>query len=323
MQGYFAFGGIGAWPGDKATGFFPVPGTSIAMPLTVINGVAPGPTLLVTAGIHGGEYPSIEAAMRFAAELVPTAVSGQVVVIPLVAPSAFLARQEYTLPEDGKNLNRQFPGNPTGTVSERMAFALMNEAAATASAWVDLHGGDIHEALVPIGGYESDAAPSVYAQARAMIEVFGVEYAAQTYNLPGTALHTATTAGIPSILAEAGQQGRCDAADTLLLLQGCRNVARLLGLLPGGHLPGARPQMLERIDWVRAEHRGCWYPAVTLRERIEQGHIIGRIKDYFGNIVAEYRAPHSGIVVLSCTSLAVREQHTLVGVGIPPEPRPV
>lgn len=207
MQGHFAFGGIGALPGAKATGFFHVPGTSIAMPLTVINGVALGPTLLVTAGMHGGEYPSIEAAMRFAAELVPAEVSGQVVVIP-------------------------------------------------------------------------------------------------------------------RILAEAGQQGRRDAADTLLLLQGCRNVARLLGLLPGGHLPGARPQMLERIDWVRAEHRGCWYPAVTLRERIAQGHIIGRIKDYFGNVVAEYWAPHSGIVVLSCTSLAVREHHTLVGVGLPPEQRP-
>ena len=80
MQGHFAFGDIGAWPGDKTTGFFHVPGTSIAMPLTVINGVAPGPTLLVTAGIHGGEYPSIEAAMRFTAALVPTAVSGQVSV---------------------------------------------------------------------------------------------------------------------------------------------------------------------------------------------------------------------------------------------------
>ena len=317
MQGHFAFGGIRALPGEKVTGFFHVPGTSIAMPVTVINGVAPGPTLLVTAGIHGGEYPSIEAAMRFAAELVPTAVSGQVVVIPVVAPSAFLARQEYTLPDDGKNLNRQFPGNPTGTVSERMACALMNEAAATASAWVDLHGGDIHEALVPIGGYESDAAPSVCDQARAMIEVFGVEYAARTYNLLGTALHTATRAGIPSILAEAGQQGRRDEADTLLLLRGCRNVARLLGLVPGALVPEARPQMLERIDWVRAEHRGCWYPAVTLREHIEQGHIIGRIEDYFGHVVAEYRAPHSGIVVLSCTSFAVREQHTLVGVGIP------
>ena len=180
MKEKFSFGGIGALPGAKATGFFHVPGTRVDMPLTVINGVATGPTLLVTAGMHGGEYPSIEAAMQFAAELVPTAVSGQVVVLPVVAPSAFLARQAYTLPDDGKNLNRQFPGNPAGTVSERMAFALMSEAAAKASAWVDLHGGDIHEALVPMGGYESAAAPSVCEQACAMIEVFGVEYVART-----------------------------------------------------------------------------------------------------------------------------------------------
>jgi hypothetical protein len=58
MQEHFAFGGIRALPGQKATGFFHIPGTSVSMPLTVINGVATGPTLLVTAGIHGGEYPS-------------------------------------------------------------------------------------------------------------------------------------------------------------------------------------------------------------------------------------------------------------------------
>jgi uncharacterized protein len=149
-----------------------------------------------------------------------------------------------------------------------------------------------------------------------------VEYAARTYSLPGTALHAATTAGIPSIIAETGQQGRLEEADTMVLLRGCRNVAQLLGLLPGALLPGSRPQMLERIDWVRAEHRGCWYPAVTVRAGIEQGQIIGLIKDYFGNVVAEYRAPHSGIVVLSCTALALREQHTLLGVGIPASQRP-
>jgi transposase-like protein len=62
--------------------------------------------------------------MQFASELVPTEVLGRVIVLPIVSPQAFFARQEYTVPEDGKNLNRQFPGDPAGTVSQRMAFAL-------------------------------------------------------------------------------------------------------------------------------------------------------------------------------------------------------
>lgn len=316
MQEPFVFGGISALSGKKATGFFHIPGTSVSIPLTVINGVAPGPTLLVTAGIHGGEYPGIEAAMQLASELVPTEISGRVVVIPIVSPTAFFARQEYTVPEDGKNLNRQFPGDPVGTVSQRMACALMTEAVAQVSAWIDLHGGDIHEALLPIGGYESDSDPGVAERSHAMLEVFGVAYAARTYGLPGTALRAATAAGIPSIIAEAGQMGQCDAEHTALLLRGCHNVARLLGIVPGIPLPVPRPTMLARIDWVQAQHQGCWYPAVAVGERIERDHRIGTLKDYFGNVIAEYRSTSVGVVVLSCTSLAIREQQTLLGVGI-------
>jgi predicted deacylase len=74
--------------------------------------------------------------------------------------------------------------------------------------------------------------------------------------------------------------------------------------------------MLARIDWVQAQHKGCWYPAVAVGERIERDQWVGTLKDYFGNVIAEYRSPSAGVVVLSCTSFAMREQHTLLGVGI-------
>jgi predicted deacylase len=317
MKGYFAFGGTRALPGEKTTGFLNVPDTSVKMPLTVINGTEIGPTLLMIAGIHGGEYTGIEAAIQFASELEPKEVSGQVIVIPIVSLNSFYARQEYTVPEDGKNLNRQFPGNPAGTISERMAFALMIEAASKVNAWVNLHSGDIHEALLAIGGYESAGEPSIRDRSREMIEVFGLEYAACNYNLPGTTLSAATAAAIPSIIAEAGQMGLLGEEDIALLLRGCRNVARLIGILPGPPVPVRRPKMLERIDWVVADQRGCWYPLVKVGESIERAQIAGVIKDLFGNTIAEYGSPSTGIVVLSCTSLAVREHHRLFGVGVP------
>lgn len=114
-------GSLTAAPGRKATGFLEVPDTTARMPLTLVNGVEEGPTLLITAGIHGGEYPSIEATIRLAAALDPGAVSGEIILMPLVCPEAFHARVQYVLPADGKNVNRQFPGNALGTVSERIA----------------------------------------------------------------------------------------------------------------------------------------------------------------------------------------------------------
>lgn len=315
MKGHFAFGEVRALPGGKAAGFLDVPDTNVKMPLTVINGIEVGPTLLVTAGIHGGEYSGIQAAIRFASELVPAEISGQVVVIPIVSVHSFYERKEYIVPEDGKNLNRQFPGKPFGTVSERMAFALMMEVTSRVDAWINLHSGDLHEAMVTIGAYENSGETSIRDRSREMIEVFGLEYIACDYNIPGTSLSGATAAGIPSIIAEAGQMGVVDEKDTTLLTQGCRNVARLIRILPDDPIPVQPSKLLKKVDWIYADQRGCWYPLVKAGGYVEQEQVVGVVKDFFGNVVEQYRSPSTGVVILSCTSLAVREQHRLVGIG--------
>ena len=74
-------GGLVAAPGTKVTGFLPVPGTDVQLPITLVNGAKDGPRLSVTGGIHGAEYPGIEAAIRLAAKLDPAEVSGTVVVV--------------------------------------------------------------------------------------------------------------------------------------------------------------------------------------------------------------------------------------------------
>jgi len=94
---------LGPAKGQKVTDFLEVSGTDVRMPVTVVCGVNDGATLLVTAEIHGGEYPSIEAAIRFAAELRPEDVSGRLIVLPLVSPEAFHARRQYVLsPRTGR-----------------------------------------------------------------------------------------------------------------------------------------------------------------------------------------------------------------------------
>ena len=154
MKSALQVGSLAAARGRKATGFLEVPGTSARMPLTLVNGVKEGPTLLITAGIHGGEYASIEATICIAAALDAGEVSGRIILMPLVSPEAFHARVQYVPPADGKNVNRQFPGNALGTASERIAHTVVSQAASQADNWIDLPGGDIHEALVPVVGYK-------------------------------------------------------------------------------------------------------------------------------------------------------------------------
>jgi len=312
----FQVGDITARPGTKVPGFLTVPGTSVQMPMTVVNGEKPGPRLLITGGVHGGEYPPIEAAIRLARELDPAQVCGQVVIIHIVSPLAFQARQQYLVPQDGKNLNRQFPGNALGTYSERMAYTIMTEVVSKMEAWVDLHGGDIHEALVPFTVYSDSAAEDVVSRSRTLAEFYGIEYVIASDSVSGATYGASAAAGVPCILAEAGQVGELDEKNTQVHLKGCRNVLRHLGVLPGDPEPVAPIKLLRDFLWLRAGEAGCWYPSAKIGDIVEAGQPIGVIKDYFGESLAEYRAPGAGAVLFLVTSLAINEGDPLMGVGV-------
>jgi predicted deacylase len=305
---------ISAEPGNKAQGFLTVAGTTVRIPIVIVNGAQEGPTLLVTAGIHGGEYPSIEAAIRFGQELDPAQVSGNVIVMSPISLNAFHARQAFLVPDDGKNLNRVFPGKATGTISERMAYTIMNDVVPHVQGWIDMHGGDIPEALVPFGGYIISENESVNQQARAMSAAFGLKYLLHPSGLPGASISSAAALGIPGILVEAGQLGILDEENTQLLLQGCWNVALCMNILPGTVIPVEQIEYMN-FPWVRSEHTGCWYPQVKIGDVIEKGQTVGVVKDYFGAVLGEYKAVEAGLVLLVCAAMSVNANDPLVGVG--------
>ena len=301
--------------GAKESGFLEVPGTGVRMPLTVANGVQDGPRVLFTGGVHGGEYPGIEAVIRLARALDPRELRGTVVLVHLVSLPAFHARQQYVVPQDGKNLNRQFPGKAMGTVTERMAHVLMSEIAQRMDAWVDLHGGDIHEALVPFTIYSDVAEERVVSASRAMAEVYGIEYVVASASVKGGTYSAAANAGVPCILAEAGQLAQLDEAIVGIHLRGCRNVLKHLGCLSGDPEPVRRIQLLRSFDWLFSGQTACWYPAVEVGQRVEEGHVAGVVRDYFGATLEEYRAPATGVVLFLVTSLAINQGDPLLAVG--------
>ena len=306
--------GISAAPGTKAQGFLTVAGTNIRIPIVIANGAQDGPTLLVTAGIHGGEYPSIEAAIRFGRELDATQLSGAVIVMSPVSLNAFHARQAFLVPEDGKNLNRVFPGKATGTIAERMAYTIASEVVPHIQTWVDMHGGDIPEALIPFGGYIISDDETLNSRNRTLAAAFGLEYLLHPSNLPGTTISAATALGIPGILVEAGHLGILDEDNTLVLLEGCRNVAKCMGIL-SGQFKSVELKEFMNWPWVRAAHTGCWYPQVKIGDTVTEGQVVGIVKDYFGEVLAEYTAPASGLVLLVCAAMSINNNDPLIGIA--------
>ncbi|HEV2438853.1 MAG TPA: M14 family metallopeptidase [bacterium] len=314
-QDVVTIGPLRAAPGTKVTGLVPVPGTPIEMPVTIVNGSA-GPRLAITAGVHGGEYPGIEAAIRTAAGLEARDVRGSVVIVHIVDVPAFAARSIYVCPIDGKNPNRLFPGNADGTASERLAHTLFTEVIAPSDAYVDLHGGDINEALVPFTIIIETGNAGVDAQARDLARVYGIRYVVRGRVAGGT-YAAAAQRGIPAILTEAGGQGLLDEPSLQAHLRGLRNVLRHLRLVDGAPDPADPVTTLAKLHWVTSQHTGLFYVEVTPGDRVEQGRRIGEIRDYFGRRLAEITAPASGVVLFTVTTPATNPNNPLFAVGEP------
>jgi predicted deacylase len=144
----FAVGTAVARPGQKANGFIQVPAgvdAALDIPVIVINGVKPGPTLALLAGAHGTEYASIIALMKLAEASDPAAVSGTVIVVPLLNVASFLQKVPHLNPVDGKNMNRLYPGKPDGTQTERALWAITKQVLEKCDYLIDFHGGDLDE----------------------------------------------------------------------------------------------------------------------------------------------------------------------------------
>lgn len=195
--------------GQKQRGYLPVPGTSVELPYTDIRGSHDGPTLFVTGGIHGGEYPGIEAAIRFSRAVRPQALRGRIIVIHMTNPPAFFGKRQYESPLDRKNLNRVFPGYADGSPSERIAAAVMQMLAAC-DFWVDLHGGDIHESLIPFTLFSDYGSDALVRRTEAMARSYGISHILRSSSIASGSYAQAAHRGIPAILVEAGQVGQLD-----------------------------------------------------------------------------------------------------------------
>lgn len=314
MSTNFVVGTASAGPGEKGFGTLQVPGTDVIMPVAVIRGRASGPCVCITAGVHGAEYVGIEAAIRTIGNLDPLTLVGTAVVVPIVNTPAFAARSIYICPLDGKNLNRVFPGAPEGTASERIAHTLFTSAIRRADAYVDLHGGDLSEALLPFTIYFAGAKPEIVARSRAMAEAFGISHIVAG-TVSGGAFEAAAAAGIPSILPEAGGQGILDEAMVAVHVRGIRNVLAALGMVSGAPEPTAPPVHVNRFLWLRSDHAGLFYPRVAVGDRVSEGEVLGEIRNWFGQRLAQVNSPADGEVLFLVTTLATNPGDPLLAIG--------
>lgn len=320
MASRLGLGGLEPRPGVALRGLVSVPGTDPAwqLPVHVIRGRRDGPTLSITAGIHAAEYAPIQAAIELARGLDPAELAGTVIVVAPVNTPGFAAHSIGTNPVDGRNLNREFPGDPAGSPAQRVAHFLVNELMAGSDAFCDLHAGDLIEALVPFAGYKVTGNPAVDDRSRAMAEASGFEHLVEkeSDDVSGNAHDCAALAGVPAVLFEAGQQGIADRASIDRHLAGLHSVLAHLGMVDGDVLGGPR-RRYRRFRWLSAPCTGAFHPAVQPGEDVEADQLVGEVWDLLGDERITLRSPAAGTVLFMASTLAVAEGGTIVGVAVP------
>lgn len=301
-------GPLRAEPGTTVRGIVPADlGTlTVEVPLALVAGARPGPRVVITAGVHGGEFTGVDAAHRLASQLNAEEVRGQVLIGIVANPLAAYRGRLNVSSIDGVNINRVFPGDPQGSPTERMAAWLFAQLIDGADAYLDLHSGGIDQTLRHFVGVRLIGVPHLDATTTAMARAVGIEDIIFGQNAEGGNSHAAAVRqGVPAILVETSQLGERDPAVIGGLVDGLKAVLRRLGVLESD---GSEPAAVREWVWsgeVASDVTGLWYPEFTAGDDVTVGQIIGHIVDPADGQEHVVHAPASGKVFYGMRGLTV------------------
>lgn len=312
----FCLNHISVEPGNVWTGYLELGQGEFRLPAAVLHGTRPGKTMLITAGVHGGEYVGIQAAIELAQKLKIQKVAGTIIIVKVINVPAFERRNGSMGLTDGKNLNREFPGNPKGTEMERLAWAVSHELQPVADYYIDLHSGDDYEQLTSYVYYAGMADEKTFGQSRRMAEQVDVPYMVRSNVASGGAYNYAASQGIPSILIERGGMGAWTSEEVRSTRRDVRNILCHLGIYQGKKdYRTYYPLDVTDICYQDASRDGLWYPFKKPGDMIREGEILGEVRDYEGGLLELSVAEYDGVILYQTGTLQVLGDGPMIAYG--------
>ena len=312
----FCLNNISVEPGKVWTGYLELGQGEFRLPAAVLHGTRPGKTILITAGVHGGEYVGIQAAIELSQKLKIQKVAGTIIIVKALNVLAFEHRNGSMGLTDGKNLNREFPGNPTGTEMERLAWAVSHELQPAADYYIDLHSGDDYEQLTPYVYYAGMADEETVSQSRRMAEQVDVPYMVRSNVASGGSYNYAASQGIPSILIERGGMGAWTSEEVRSTRRDVRNILCHLGIYQGKKdYRTYYPLEVTDICYQDASGDGLWYPFKKPGDMIREGEILGEVRDYEGGLLELSVAEYDGVILYQTGTLQVLGDGPMIAYG--------
>lgn len=314
-------------PGIKDTLFQinALDGNSVDIPTTIIKGNQKGPTFTIIAGIHGMEYPTIMSLLDLRKEIDVQKLKGNLIIIPIVNVQSFYQRVPFVNPLDQLNLNRVFPGNNNGSITEVIAAFLTEQVFEITDILLDMHGGDVGEDLIPfVCYYDNQEFKNQTELAKKLSEISGFEtVVSYPYILPKEkpamyAFKQAVRDGKTALSIEIGRLGNWNNEEITLTKDAIYRMMNELDMYKNEHITQGKKvkARYNQQKYISVPVQGIFYSNLKAGDYVEKNQEIGYITDLFGNKIETIIAPESGIILYKIGTPPVNKGETLFCIGL-------
>ncbi len=283
-------------PGQSATVTFEVAKlhtrNTLDVPIIIERSKKPGPTVLITAGIHGDEVNGVEIVRQLIAKGINKPKKGSIICVPVINVFGFLNMNR--LFPDGRDLNRVFPGSKKGSLASRVAHFVMQEIVPHADFVLDFHTGSadrFNAAHIRI------TKNNPYLKELAM--VFGSPFILYSNNIKKSFRSAVQKLGIPILLFEGGKSSSINTNITNTGVNGIKRVLQHLNML-SPKFKASQPKnntiVIKDSYWIRAKYSGIFKPIIALTSYVNKGDVIGYITDPYGSFNHSVKTPNDGYI---------------------------
>ncbi len=315
----FVIGGLSVAPGERRVVDLPISKLSnhapVTLPVHVLHGSQPGPTMFVCAAIHGDELNGVEIIRRLLRTLAPEGISGTLLCVPVVNVYGFISRSRY-LP-DRRDLNRSFPGSANGSLAARLAHLFMTEIVKRSQIGIDLHTAAVHRVNLPQIRCLFHKRPRVQELGIA----FGADVMLESPERAGSLREAAHAVGVDVLAYEGGEALRFDEFAIRAGVEGITGVMLEIGMLElaeGVTLPEGQqraPVMINTSSWVRAPEGGVFRTAKRIGDAVGVGEVVGHVANPYEDRAVEVKSARRGIIIGRTTLPIVNMGDALLNVG--------